>query len=367
MPHSEIAPVLTGQIENILSASRGQIGDWEHWTIEPVTNAFQDKNQVYKIQSSNPGALILKLEHALAETNIQREAHVLQYLSAAGLPAPHLICSGVCDQYRVGDRYPGYLLMDCVEGTPLNWVYYRAAVEERRLYLRQVVELVGRLSSIRVSHAPGKPCIGSVAGSIRQKDGGIECAALEPFNQESIGPFLTIDDMFQKQIGLWLDRLKAQREKYAAGLFEAWQGLDRSVLSGDVPVCLAHADIAPMNIIVDPVAKSIKGLIDWEFAGFYPVDMDFHSLLYFDRHQQWKWCGAEDVALAGELMGALQIDRPEGYDDRLVWFDLLQLTRDLCRYQSWFAGRADDLKRYETSLEKRLNAFFNTCGIKPSV
>ncbi len=149
----------------------------------------------------------------------------------------------------------------------------------------------------------------------------------------------------------------------AASLSEAWQKLDRSVLSSDVPVCLAHADIAPMNIIVDPHAKVIKGLIDWEFAGFYPVDMDFHSLLYYDQHQEWKWCGAKDVAMVGEIMGELGISRPAGYEERLVWFDLLQLTRDLCHYRGWFADQPDELRSYKESLGRRLRSFFDTFGI----
>ncbi|PWN33810.1 kinase-like protein [Meira miltonrushii] len=38
------------------------------------------------------------------------------------------------------------------------------------------------------------------------------------------------------------------------------------------PLC--HGDLYQSNIIVDPTTARVKGIIDWEFAGFYPLALD---------------------------------------------------------------------------------------------
>jgi hypothetical protein len=79
------------------------------------------------------------------------------------------------------------------------------------------------------------------------------------------------------------------------------------------------------------------GLVDLEMDSFYPLDMDFHSLFYSDRFQDWKWCGPEDVKLAREMLARQAGELLPDYDERLKWFDLLQLAMDRCLYRHWFS------------------------------
>ena len=360
MSQHEIDLILKEQVTTILAANGQEADDWQ---LQPITNSFQDKNNVYKIDIAQDTSFVLKLEHTFFESNLAKEAHVLQFLATINFPAPQLIGTGICDQYHISHKYPRYLLMEYLEGIPLNWVYYQANVKERRIYLEQVIKLVYQLSNLQVKSTQNAPCLGSIASNITQQENSLTCRKLDPFNQETVGPFTNIDDMFQQQIGFWLNKLKERQAELANTLYKVWQKLDRSLLTANIPICLAHADIAPMNIIVDPQTKQLKGLIDWEFAGFYPIDMDFHSLFYFDQHQNWKWCGAKDVALAQHIIADLQLTKPTGYDTRLVWFDLLQLTKDLYHYQDWFAQQPKQQQAYEISLTKRMQSLLHMCGL----
>lgn len=47
-----------------------------------------------------------------------------------------------------------------------------------------------------------------------------------------------------------------------------------------------HGDIAPHNFIVDPETLEVRGLIDWEYAGYFPRNMEkwpgsFDRKLYY--------------------------------------------------------------------------------------
>jgi aminoglycoside phosphotransferase (APT) family kinase protein len=313
-------PLLQEQVQLILHASGRAPRTGQLVQIEAITNSFQDKGNVFKIDINDGPSFVLKLEHSFFESRLDHEAHLLALLSSVDVPVPRLIHHGMCTVYQIDTLFPRYMLMERLSGIPLNWVYYRADVEERRVYLRQVIELVGTLSTLNMLQPPTLPTLGSPVGRIIHDGRDLSCEELAPFPQESIGPFRTIDDMFQAQIGFWLTQLCTQQPHAhtAEQLESVWHRLDRTVLAHDVPVVLAHADISPMNIIVDPDARRINGLIDWEFGGSYPADMDFHSLLYYDRYQGWKWTGPTDVQLAQELMQELQIRPPDGYAGRLV-------------------------------------------------
>jgi aminoglycoside phosphotransferase (APT) family kinase protein len=362
-----IDPLLQEQVQIILRASGWAQDAVQRPTIEAVNNSFQNKGNVFKIDLPNARSFVIKFDHPFFESHLDREAHLLAFLSTTPVPTPRLIHTGTCTVYHIDKLFPNYILMEYLDGIPLNWVYYRADRDERRGYLRQVVELIATLTIFQVRHAAATPRIGSPAGRITHHDRFVGCDQLAPFNKEPVGPFVTIDEMFQQQIAYWLLQLRAHPQgHYAIDLETAWQRLDRAVLSHDVPICLAHADIAPMNIMVDPLTRRLIGLIDWEFAGFYPADMDFHSVLYYDRYQAWKWCGDEDVRMAHELMQEQQIHPPEGYEDRLIWFDLLQLIKDLCHYHQWFVDAPDTRSQYEHALAHRLRMLFAQVGVTPA-
>lgn len=107
----------------------------------PLKNSFQDKGNVLKSHLPDGPSFLLKLEHPFFESHLEREAHLLAFLSTTTVPAPRLTHQGTCTVYHRDPRFPKYILMDYLNGIPLNWVYYRADRDERRAYLRQVIGL----------------------------------------------------------------------------------------------------------------------------------------------------------------------------------------------------------------------------------
>ena len=126
---------LIDQVEDILTTCASRIGSFKDWRLEPITNSFQDKNNVYKIELPHGRDLVLKLEHEFFESSIAQEGLVLDFLTSTDIPTPDLIHAGTCDIFSPEGKAPRYLLMEFVEGIPMNWVYYEASADERRDYL----------------------------------------------------------------------------------------------------------------------------------------------------------------------------------------------------------------------------------------
>jgi serine/threonine protein kinase len=71
-------------------------------------------------------------------------------------------------------------------------------------------------------------------------------------------------------------------------------GLDRRVwprISSDGEgFGFCHNDLAPQNIFVDPSTFQIVGIIDWEFAGFFPGDFELPLWREFEWTARKKMC-----------------------------------------------------------------------------
>jgi aminoglycoside phosphotransferase (APT) family kinase protein len=59
--------------------------------------------------------------------------------------------------------------------------------------------------------------------------------------------------------------------------------LAQTVLDRSNRVCLAHSDLNPKNVLVDPESLDVTGLLDWEFAHAGMPGTDLGNLLRFDR------------------------------------------------------------------------------------
>jgi hypothetical protein len=82
------------------------------------------------------------------------------------------------------------------------------------------------------------------------------------------------------------DSLKAFHDSFTtinllpgAGEFAAYS---RRGLPDNIPIVFTHGDLHFSNIIISPVGSKVVGIIDWEFAGFYPEYWEWAKL---------KWAG----------------------------------------------------------------------------
>ena len=48
-----------------------------------------------------------------------------------------------------------------------------------------------------------------------------------------------------------------------------------------------HNDFSTHNVIVNPSTLKVNAIIDWEYAGFYPVE--FEGLSFDGQGRPWRW------------------------------------------------------------------------------
>ncbi|MFI9486390.1 phosphotransferase family protein [Promicromonospora sp. NPDC052451] len=107
---------------------------------------------------------------------------------------------------------------------------------------------------------------------------------------------------FRLRLPGWVD--DHARGLAAAGWFAAETAALRAVaervgpaLEG-APPCLVHSDLNPKNLLVDPVALRVTGVLDWEYAHAGHPATDLGNLLRFDREPAYVegvlegWCAA---------------------------------------------------------------------------
>lgn len=83
---------------------------------------------------------------------------------------------------------------------------------------------------------------------------------------------------------------------------------------GEEEFVLCHNDLAPQNIFVDPETFRIVGIIDWEFAGYFPKEFEL------PLWREFEWEGGKrmyDEARGGDL-GFFGLTERDLRDDRGV-------------------------------------------------
>lgn len=220
----------------------------------PLTGGYQ--GQTFAVTAGGEDA-VLKL-YVKDPDRAVVDAALLQLVQGL-LPVPRIL-----DLKREGSREdPPYLLMERLPGVNLQVYLETAGPDERRKVGAQLGELLARLS--------GMPFL--TAGMFRGGD-----LVIEPFG-------------------------KADLEEYAAGLGVVRGGLTEVYAEAEDLLdgagnrfCLVHSDFNPKNLLVDPEAARITGLIDWEFSFAGSPYADLGNLLRFET----------DPVLAEAVLSALR-------------------------------------------------------------
>lgn len=176
------------------------------------------------------------------------------------LPVPRVLDA----KRESSDEGPPYLLTERLPGVNLQVYLESAGAAERWKVGAQLGELLARLS--------GMPFL--TAGMFR--DGEL---AIEPFGFGDLAEYV-------EGLGLGLG------DRFTTVIAEAEDVLD----GGTDRVCLVHSDFNPKNLLVDPDAARITGLIDWEFA--------HAGSPYTDLGNLFRFC--VDPVLAGAVLSVLR-------------------------------------------------------------
>jgi aminoglycoside phosphotransferase (APT) family kinase protein len=172
---------------------------------------------------------------------------------------------------------PPYVLSERLPGISLETFLTTASEPQRLRIADQLGELLGTLSGMPFLHA----------GTFRDGD-----LTVEPFKSDlrswfdGFGFRMSPGDTRRLHVVLEeADELAAATER----------------------VCLCHSDFNPKNLLVDPDAATITGLVDWEFAHAGSPYTDLGNLLRF----------CDDPAFGAAVLSVVRRTVP-GADDRLL-------------------------------------------------
>ncbi|KAK4495131.1 hypothetical protein PRZ48_013458 [Zasmidium cellare] len=203
--------------------------------------------------------LIVKTGHRIRLT----EAATMKYIGEhTSIPVPKVYCSFVYNRRAC-------ILMERIQGDDLPAVWDGLSEDGRQKVYAQLRTIIDELRALKPP--PGTGVESCTGGSLY--DGRI------PRSPE-LGPFKTIQDFH-----LWLRegfnpseaRAKAQGEVAE----EVWERLEKMVKMQEGPwpaPVFTHGDLNPFNILLR--GDQVVGIIDWEFAGWYPHYWEYTSAWY---------------------------------------------------------------------------------------
>ncbi|KAL3459362.1 kinase-like domain-containing protein [Aspergillus heterothallicus] len=169
------------------------------------------------------------------------EAAILKLIADSGIRAPRVHRSWQVEDETKYFGTMGYIVMDYIDGRPLDSCWDSLTGEKKLDVAEQTAEMIRKLQSIKLPTAwpvGGGPCRGQF------------------FTQYTAGPFENtsqMEDWFNHK----LDICKAW--KHASQDLPAFKFTD---------FVLTHQDISPRNLILD--TEGHVWLVDWADAGAYP-------------------------------------------------------------------------------------------------
>ncbi|KAF2207313.1 hypothetical protein CERZMDRAFT_115307 [Cercospora zeae-maydis SCOH1-5] len=188
------------------------------------------------------------------------EAASMQYIAAnTSIPIPKVHCAFESDG-KV------YIVMERLRGENIFKALDKVASPDRESLLTQLKECLEQMRSLRPPTGTGvQSCVG---GSLH--DSRI------PHGKPRFGPFKTIQEFhWWLRGGLQIADIRDETHR------EELEAMMRHQDKNWPPPTFTHGDLNPANILVSQ--GRISGIIDWEFAGWYPHYWEYTSARYLDR------------------------------------------------------------------------------------
>ena len=195
------------------------------------------------------------------------EATTMEFVAAnTSIPVPRVYCSFV-------HRNRAYIVMERISG--MSFPAASKALSDADL-ANIFAQLRHMIQELRALPPPPGAGVGScIGGSLR--DSRI------PRSRPRFGPFRSIQDFH-----LWLrDGLRPEDHPEREN-DEDWEAIKKMVAKQDgswpAPV-FTHGDLNPSNIMIRD--GQVVGIIDWEFAGWYPCYWEYTSAWYGNLTRRW--------------------------------------------------------------------------------
>ncbi|GAB0134570.1 hypothetical protein EsDP_00002935 [Epichloe bromicola] len=175
--------------------------------------------------------------------------------NSTSIPVPRVHCSFVHDGQT-------YIVMDRIRGQSLAAALHKLSDKELDNVLTQLRRMIKELRALKPPNNAIQSCVG---GTLR--DSRI------PRSNPRFGPFIS-----SQEFHCWLREGLQPEEHPDRQDNEDWQEIKKMVSNQDRdwgPPVFTHGDLNPFNILVR--GDKVVGIIDWEFAGWYPYYWEYTS------------------------------------------------------------------------------------------
>lgn len=195
------------------------------------------------------------------------EAATLRFVAEkTSMPVPRVHCAFV-------HKNRAFIVMDRIHGISLARVWETLSDADREAVFGQLRSLLGELRSL--TPPPGAGIESCVGGSLR--DSRI------PRSWPRFGPFKTTQEFH-----MWLRHGLRPEDHPERQDDQDWKEIREMVAKQDgpwPPPVFSHGDLNFSNILVR--GSRIVGIIDWEFAGWYPYYWEYTSAWYGNLMRKW--------------------------------------------------------------------------------
>ncbi|KAF7125132.1 hypothetical protein CNMCM5793_001241 [Aspergillus hiratsukae] len=242
-------------------------------SLEELLEGYTDLELVHHIVSSPLCASTSRLFNLSSNLIAkQYEPSEVEDASKATKVASQLGIRGTSVRRIIKNQENAYIVMDRVEGTPLDVVWKELGwfmTVRLGLQLRRFVKILRSVTS---------PTAGSLAtGECRSS--WLEDRYGLPANS---GP-AEIAHFFR----FWANFMSMRRAMQASKQPQVPDSPDFTVGVPMTiePFVLTHHDLTPRNLLVSPSGQ--LSLLDWDLAGFYPVTFEYASMYNFNIPRDW--------------------------------------------------------------------------------
>ncbi|KAM0328189.1 hypothetical protein ACHAQA_005596 [Verticillium albo-atrum] len=194
---------------------------------------------------------------------LSREAEAMNYVHGrTSIPVPKVVDVFIDEN---SESSTSWLLMERLPGVQLGAAWPGMSEQARSETIRQLKSYFEQLHQLRPD---GAGWIGSCSRGPAYDH--------RLTNLTTCGPFASVSEFHDFLVAPV--KLCPQPE---------WASRYRGSFPDTHVILFAHADISGENILIDPVAGDVTGILDWEMAGFWPAWWEYRKALFGARSQLW--------------------------------------------------------------------------------
>jgi len=294
-------------------------------------------NKVYLVQTKEGGHYALRItKETWPSEKVDGEVAALSLAATTKIPVPKVFFWGSGTD-EIGCRY---IVMECIQGECLADVWSTFSILEKRKIIQQVVQIMVELQSQKFD----------LIGGLHFKSD--KTITVGPYFTLKEGPFSSVLAWYTSLFNNSCQKIRTEPllsenfSQYIPRVQTILENVGKSRLLENVPIVFFHGDFTFRNMMVK--GDTITGVVDWEWAGAFPIDKD-----WFDGLDELNASG--DISLFWEEANKeplLRIpDVIEGFQKRK---ELVVILQAIAPWEVGCFGKEKD-QHYIQNAKKTLN------------